>query len=569
MLDRRLRPVPIGVPGELCIGGVSLGRGYLNWPDLTAEKFIPDAFGPTPGMRLYRTGDLARFNEEGAIEFLGRIDDQVKVRGFRIELGEIETVLAEHPDVRTALILVNEDSANDKRLIAYIVPQEQATNGDAEKYSYELTSRLAQHLREKLPAYMVPSAFVLLKEMPLSPNGKLNRRLLPAPDENGLIASETYVAPRTAIEQTVADIFKRVLKLEEAGIHDNFFELGGHSLLATQVVSQIREQFDLEVSLRSFFGAPTVAGVAEIIEADPAVHSNTHDSQIKPASRLRSLPLSFAQQRLWFLDRLDSGSTAYNVPLAVRLSGSLNVEVLKRTLNEVVRRHEVLRTTLDEVDGEPRQIVSPPAPVSVLLLDLCELGKAEQEMALKRHLNEAMEQQFDLANGPLLKVELLKLADDEHVLILTMHHIITDGWSMGVLIDEVGASYEAFAAGLESPLPDLPIQYADYAIWQRERLQGEVMEQLLDYWRAQLGGAPSLELPTDHPRPARQSVRGARLAFELSAELTEKLRDLSQHEGVTLFMTLLSGWQTLLARYSGQWDISVGTPIANRTRSEV
>ena len=567
MLDRQLRPVPIGVPGELCIGGASLGRGYLNWPDLTAAKFIPDAFGPVPGMRLYRTGDLARYNEEGNIEFLGRIDDQVKVRGFRIELGEIETVLAEHPNVRTALVLVDEDSANDKRLIAYVVPQEQPTN-DAGKHSYELTSRLAQHLREKLPAYMAPSAFVLLKEMPLSPNGKLNRRLLPSPDETGLISPETCIEPRTALEQTVADIFKKVLKLEQAGVYDNFFELGGHSLLATQVVSQIREQFDVELSLRSLFGSPTVAGIAELVASQSNAQS-TAGAPIKPVSRLRPLPLSFAQQRLWFLDRLESGNTAYNVPLAVRLSGSLNLEVLKRTLSEVVRRHEILRTTLAEVDGEPRQIIAPPSPVSVLLLDLCELAKAEREAAVQRHVDEATEQQFDLARGPLLKIELLKLAEDEHVLILTMHHIITDGWSMGVLIDEVGALYQAFAAGRATPLKDLRIQYADYAVWERQRLQGDVLQELLDYWRGQLAGAPALELPTDRPRPARQSYRGARLAFELTRDLTEKLYDFSQRESVTLFMTLLSAWQTLLARYSGQWDITVGTPIANRTRSEV
>jgi amino acid adenylation domain-containing protein len=372
MLDRRLRPVPIGVPGELCIGGVSLGRGYLNWPDLTAEKFIPDAFGPMPGMRLYRTGDLARYHEDGNIEFLGRIDDQVKVRGFRIELGEIETVLAEHADVRTALILVNEDSANDKRLIAYVVPQQQATNGDSEKHSYELTSRLSQYLREKLPAYMVPAAFVLLDEMPLSPNGKLNRRLLPAPDENGLVAPESYLGPRTTAEQTLADIFKRVLKVAEVGVFDNFFERGGHSLLATQVVSQIREQFDIELSLRSFFGAPTVAGIGEIVASNSAVQSSLQGPRIKPVSRLRPLPLSFAQQRLWFLDRLESGGTAYNVPLAVRLSGALDVAVLERTLSEVVRRHEILRTTVAEINGEPRQIIAPPAPVDMPLVDLCE-----------------------------------------------------------------------------------------------------------------------------------------------------------------------------------------------------
>jgi amino acid adenylation domain-containing protein len=568
MLDRQLRPVPIGIPGELCIGGVSLGRGYLNCPDLTAEKFVPDAFGPVQGMRLYRTGDLARYQEDGNIEFLGRIDDQVKVRGFRIELGEIETVLAEHPDVRTALVLVNEDSTNDKRLIAYVVPQQQSADV-AWNYSYELTSRLAQYLREKLPAYMVPAAFVLLEEMPLSPNGKLNRRLLPAPDENGLIASETYVDPRTPAEQTLADIFKMVLNVEGVGVYDNFFELGGHSILATQVVSRIREQFDVELSLRSFFTSPTVAGVAEMIESNSGAQSGAQGPPIKPVSRVGPFPLSFAQQGLWLTDQLAPGSTAYNAPLAVRFSGSLNVEVLRRTLNEIVRRHEVLRTTFAEVGGKPQQIIAPPSEVSVPLTDLCEFGVEEQEAALRRHIDYAVEERFDLSCGPLLKAEMLKMAEDEHVLILNMHHIITDRWSLGVLVNEVGALYETFATGRESPLADLPIQYADYAVWQREQLQGEVLEELLDYWRVQLAGAPSvLELPAAYSHTAEQTF-SASVPFVLTPQLTAALKEISQREGATLFMTLLACWQLLLARYTGQEDIVVGSPIANRTRTGV
>ena len=566
ILDRHWRTVPIGVPGELCIGGVSLGRGYLNAPDLTAEKFVPDAFGGAPGTRLYRTGDLARYHEEGNIEFLGRIDDQVKVRGFRIELGEIETVLAEHPEVRTALVLANEDAPHDKRLIAYVVPRQQSTNGDWD-HSYELTSRLAQHLREKLPAYMVPSAFVLLKEMPLSPNGKLNRRLLPAADENGVKASETYVAPRTPAEQTLAEIFQSVLRVERMGLYDNFFELGGHSLLATQLVSQVRERFAVELSLRAFFTSPTIAELAEIVASSSGGLS---DAPIEPVSRVRPLPLSFQQQGLWVADQFEPGSTAYNVPLAVRLSGSLDVAVLQRTLNEVVRRHEILRTTFAEVAGEPRQIIAPPAEVDLPLIDLCELEREESETVVQWHIDAVAGQRFDLLRGPLMTVELLKLADDEHVLILTMHHIITDGWSTGVLVNEVGALYEAFATRRESPLADLPVQYGDYAVWQRQRLQGQTLEELLDYWRVQLAGAPAtLELPIDYSRLAEQTFRSLSVPFTLTAELTAALKDLSQREGVTLFMTLLTCWQLLLARYTGQEDIVVGSPIANRTRAEV
>ncbi len=567
MLDRQLRPVPIGIPGELCIGGVSLGRGYLNHPDLTAEKFVPDAFGPVHGMRLYRTGDLARYNEDGNIEFLGRIDDQVKVRGFRIELGEIETVLAEHPDVRTALVLANEDATNDKRLIAYVVPTP-AANGAA-NHSHELTSRLAEFIRQKLPAYMVPSAFVVLKEMPLSPNGKLNRRLLPVPEESGLITSDTYVQPRTRTEQTLADIFETVLKVERVGVHDNFFELGGHSLLATQVVSQIREQLNVELSLRSFFASPAVADLAELIQPKPVAQNGSRRPKIKPISRIRHLPLSFAQQGLWLTDRLEPGTTAYNIPLGLRFTGALDVEVLRQTLSEVARRHEVLRTTFAEIAGEPQQIVAPPSEISLPVVDLCELEAAEQEAAVQRHLEQAAQQQFDLSRGPLMKTEMLKLAEDEHVLYLTLHHIIADGWSMGVLVNEVGTLYEALAEGRESPLAELPIQYADYAIWQRQWLQGEVLEGLLNYWREQLTGAPFLELPSDYSREAEQTFGSQSRTFELSRELTAALNELTRREGVTLFMTLLACWQLLLARYTGQDDIVIGSPIANRNRAEV
>jgi amino acid adenylation domain-containing protein len=568
MLDRQLRPVPIGVPGELCIGGVSLGRGYLNWPDLTAEKFIPDAFGPMPGRRLYRTGDLARYLEDGNIEFLGRIDDQVKVRGFRIELGEIETVLAEHPEVRTALVLVNEDSANDKRLIAYVVPQQPLASA-AWDFSYELTSRLAQHLREKLPAYMVPAAFVLLEEMPLSPNGKLNRRLLPAPDENGLAASQTYVGPRTPTEQTLVEIFSTVLNVETVGVYDNFFELGGHSILATQVVSRIREHFDVELPLRGFFTTPTVVGVAEMIESDAGVHSAAQGPAIKPISRVGSFPLSFAQQGLWLTDQLAPGNIAYNAPLAVRFSGSLDVAVLKRTLNEIVRRHEILRTTFEEIGGLPQQVIAPPAEVNVPLTDLCAFGVEEREAAVRRHIDFAVRERFDLARGPLFKAEILKLAADDHVLVLNMHHIVTDRWSLDVLVNEVSTLYEAFAAGRHSPLADLPIQYADYAVWEREQLQGDLLEELLDYWRVQLAGAPSvLELPAAFSHNG-EGTFSASVPFVLTAELTAALKEISQREGATLFMTLLACWQFLLARYTGQEDVVVGSPIANRTRARV
>jgi len=538
------------VNGELYHGGDGLARGYLNRPELTAQRFVPNPYARHTGERLYRTGDVVRYHADGELEFLGRRDAQVKVRGFRIELGEIETVLTQHPQVRQAVAVVREPEPGNKQLVAYVAGGVEA-------------AELRSYLKEKLPEYMAPQFIVIMDSLPLTRVGKIDRQALPAPDA---ALSENYVGPRTATEQTLVDIFKRVLKVEEVGVYDNFFELGGHSLLATQLVSRIREQFEVELPLRTFFISATVAELAEIIEPTSAAQSGAQELPIKPASRRRPLPLSFAQQGLWLTDQLDPGGTAYNVPLAVRLSGSLDIEVLKRTLGEVVRRHETLRTTLVEIDGEPRQIIAPPAEVNLPLVDLSELAEAERERALRHRLEESAAERFDLARGPLLKLELLKLTNDEHVLILTMHHIITDGWSMGVFINEVGALYEAFVAGRESPLPELPIQYADYAIWQRERLQGEVLEELLDYWRVQLAGAPPLELPADYSRTDEQSFRSETVPFTLTPELTIALKEISWREGVTLFMTLLACWQLLLARYTGREDIVVTSPIANRTQ---
>src|ERR1051326_3827682 len=373
VLDEWLELSPIGVNGELYHGGDGLARGYLNRPELTAQRFVPNPYARHAGERLYRTGDVVRYHSDGELEFVGRRDAQVKVRGYRIELGEIETVLTRHPQVRQAVVVVREPEPGNKQLVAYVSGG--VTGAEVRSY-----------LKEKLPEYMAPQFIVTLESLPLTRVGKIDRQALPAPEA---LASEDYVAPRTATEQTLVEIFRKVLKLDEVGVYDNFFELGGHSLLATQVVSQIRERFAVELPLRSFFTSPTVADVAQIIESDFDLQSGAQGPQIKPSSRLRPLPLSFAQQGLWLTDRLDPGGTAYNVPLAIRLSGSLNVEVLGRTLNEVVRRHEILRTTLAEIDSEPRQIIAPPSPVSVPLIDLCELEEAEQQAELRRHMQEA------------------------------------------------------------------------------------------------------------------------------------------------------------------------------------
>jgi amino acid adenylation domain-containing protein/non-ribosomal peptide synthase protein (TIGR01720 family) len=560
LLDERMQPVPVGVRGELYIGGRGIGRGYLNRPELTAERFIPHPFSAEPGARLYRTGDIARYLADGRIEFIGRADAQVKVRGYRIELGEIEAVLAEHELVREAVALLREDVPGEKRLVAYVVAydEQQPTN-----------SELRGHLQKQLPAYMIPSAFVMLDELPLTPSGKIDRRSLPAPERVRPELENSYVAPASPTEEILVSIWSDLLNVERVGIHDNFFELGGHSLLATQLISRIRETFHVNLPLRSSFESPTIAEQAQLIERLVMAEDGVEIPLVSRASREEPLPLSFAQQRLWFLDQLEPGTAYYNMPLAVRLSGPLNVLALERTINEIIRRHEVLRTSFKVVEGQTVQVI---APEMVLNLSVEEVGaelEAEREAEVKRIAVTEASQPFDLSTGPLLRVRLLRLSAEEHVILFTMHHIVSDGWSMGVLLREVSTLYKVYSLKQTSPLPELAIQYADYAAWQRELLQGEVLERQLQYWREQLRDVPQvLELPTDRPRPAVQSHRGAREAFLIKKELSESLTALSRTEGVTLFMTLLAGFQALLHRYTGQQDIVVGSDIANRNRGE-
>jgi len=560
IVDDMLRLVPIGAAGNLYIGGVGLARGYLNRPDLTAEKFIPDPFGGDPGARLYNTGDLARHLPDGGIEFLGRADHQVKIRGFRIELGEIESVLRQHPAVRESIVVAEEDPPGEKRLVAYVVARRELSPTGNELRSF---------LNAKLPEYMVPAVFVPLDALPLMPNGKVDRRALPATGRTRPELEKGFVAPRTPVEELLADIWAQVLKIERVGIHDNFFELGGHSLLATQAVSRMREAFAVEIPLRRLFEMPTVTGLAESIEVARRAGHNLRAPAILPVPRDGNLPLSFAQQRLWFIDQLEPGNAAYNFPAAVRLKGPLNVAALEQSLNEIVRRHEVLRTTFATVDGCPVQVIAPTLTVRPAVVKLQELSEREREAEVQRLVIEEARLPFDLARGPLLRVTLLRLAEEEHVGLLTMHHIVSDGWSTGILIREMAVLYEAISCGRFSLLPELPIQYADFAHWQRQWLQGEVLETQLTYWKRQLLGAPLLELPTDHPRPAVQSFRGSHQSLLLPKQVGEGLRALSRQEGITLFMTLLAAFQILLHRYTDQDDLIVGTPIANRNRLEI
>jgi amino acid adenylation domain-containing protein len=564
ILDEGMRAVPIGIPGELFIGGDGLARGYFNRPQLTAEKFLPHPFSLAGGERLYRTGDLTRWKENGEIEFLGRVDHQVKVRGFRIEPGEIEAALSQHPAVRESVIIVRESETGDKSIVAYVVAEQDAAGAGSVK-----AGELRGHLKERVPEYMIPQSFVALEELPLTENGKVDRRALPAPESGVREGEAEFVAPRSAVEELVAGIWGNVLGVERVSIEDNFFELGGHSLLATQVVTRVREALNVELPLRRLFETPTVAEVAQSIETELRGVGGRQAPPIVPVPRDAELPLSFAQERLWFIDQLEPNSAAYNVSTAFRLTGSLNVQALTEAFNEIMRRHENLRTGFTMGRGRPVQVIAAELELSLPLTDLSVLADEEQAAQVLRLASADAHQPFDLTRAPLFRLSLLRLSEEEHVLLLTMHHIISDGWSIGVLVKEVAALYEARSGGNESLLEELPIQYADFAVWQRDWLRGEALEEQLQYWREKLSGAPAvLELPTDRPRPAVQTFNGALSAFSLSRELREGLKALSRREGVTLFMTLLAAWQTLLSLYSRQHDIIVGSPIANRTRAE-
>ena len=560
LLDDNLQPVPIGVPGEMYVGGEGLARGYLNRPELTAEKFIPDPFSSEQGARLYKTGDLSRYLPSGEIEFIGRIDHQVKIRGYRIELGEIEVILSGHETVNESVVIAREDLPGDKRLVGYVVGEPGQTVS---------ISELRTYLQEKLPDYMVPAAFVRLEKLPLTRNGKVDRKALPAPDSKQLEQEHSYVGPRTAMEELLAGIWGIVLGIRQIGVHDDFFNLGGHSLLATQIISRVRRTFEVELPLRALFVSPTIAGLAELIETARREHQKIKEPPLIMASKREKLPLSFAQQRLWFLDQLEPNNPFYNVSQAIRVRGSLDTRALAQAIDTIISRHESLRTTFQSVDGWTRQIIAERLTMELHIRDLNHLGESERETEARRLASEEARRPFDLAAGPLMRASLLRLTEDDHVLLLTMHHIISDGWSLGILTRELGTLYEAYSAGQPSPLPELLIQYADYALWQREWLQGEVLEKQLAYWRERLGSElPFLALPADRPRPAVQTYGGSRQSIELPMRLVEQLRQLSQREEATLYMLCLAAFQMLMSRYSGQDDIIVGSPIAGRNRAE-
>ena len=555
VLDRYLGPTPVGVPGELAIGGVGLARGYLGRAALTAERFVADPFA-ADGSRMYRTGDLARSRADGVIEFLGRIDHQVKVRGFRVEPGEIETVLTAHPAVHTAVVAADTDERG-QRLVAWLLPADPASG-------IPDVGELRQFVASRLPEFMVPSVFTELQHLPLTPSGKLDRAALPAPGESRPDLAERFVAPSAPGEELVAGIWAQVLGTDRIGIHDNFFELGGHSLLATQVISRVREVFGTEVPLAALFDQPTVAELTALIKG---AGRGLAVSPVAPVGRGRPLPLSFAQQRLWFLDQLEPGSAEYNMLVPVRLGGELDVAALGAALGALTTRHEVLRTRLvTGSDGVPYQVIDPPAPFWLPVADVS--GTPDPVTAARELVAADVAAAFDLAGGPLIRGCVIRLDAGEDVLALSAHHVVFDDWSAGIFERELAALYEAFGAGEPDPLSPLPVQYADFAVWQREWLTAEVLEGQLAYWREQLAGVPVLELPADRPRPPVRSTAGALTGFAVPAEVAAGLRAVAREAGATMFMVSFAAFAVLLARYTGLDDVVAGTPVANRNRAE-
>nr|WSZ19204.1 amino acid adenylation domain-containing protein [Streptomyces canus] len=548
VLDAHRRLVPPGAAGELYAAGVGLAHGYLRRPELTDVRFVPDPYGP-PGSRMYRTGDLVRWLPDGTLDFLGRIDQQVKVRGIRIELGEVESALMEHADMASCVVLAWENGLGDKRLAAYCVPR---AGRDLD------VSALRAWCARTLPEYMVPSAFVVLDRLPLTANKKVDRKALPAPEDERLELARGYIAPRTPVEEQLARVWADVLGVDRVGIHDNFFSLGGHSLLAMRVVNGLANKVQMDVPVRDLFAHPTVAGLAEHLGDRPR---DADRVPLPPRAAGCELPLSFGQQRLWFLDQLQAESAEYLLPVVVRLRGTVDDAALQRALTRLVERHEALRTRfVTGPDGDPRQLVDEPADFSLARLD----GGVEPLEVVRREAFRPM----DLAAGPLVRAALVRAAEDEHLLLVVVHHIVSDGWSMRLVAQELPELYAAERAGRPADLAVLPVQYADFALWQREWLRDAEVDGQLEYWRAALAGLEPLDLPTDRPRPPVRSGRGSSVEFEVPGAVAEGLRKLARREDCTLFMVLLGLFQVLLSSYSGQSDVAVGVPIAGRTRSE-
>ncbi|MEO6549687.1 MAG: amino acid adenylation domain-containing protein [Ferruginibacter sp.] len=550
ILDKQNNIAPTGCSGEIHIGGVQVGRGYLNRPDLTAERFINDPFSSLPGARLYKTGDNGRWLPDGNIEYLGRIDTQVKIRGYRIELGEIENVLLGCSGVSQCAVLAKEDSNGNNRLVGYIVPE-----GPFDREA------IINYLKEKLPAYMVPSLWVPLDELPLTASGKIDRKALPSPDAQ--VSTGKYIAARTAAERKLVKIWQEILKVDLVGVEDNFFELGGHSLLAMRVVSMVRKEMEVELAIKHLFAFPSIAVLAQHIE------SQTRGLMLPPVDvqfRPDLIPLSFSQERLWFIDRFE-GSVQYHMPAILELKGKLDTGSLTHTLQNIVNRHEVLRTLILENEGVPHQVIMPKDGLQVSYIDGS--GYRKDSEGLHKNIRQLINIPFDLSKDHMLRAAVITLEQDIHILVVTIHHIASDGWSISIIVKEVMELYSAFKQARTDDLAPMDIQYADYAIWQRKYIDGEILEKKLSYWKRQLQGVAPLQLPLDYARPDIQSMKGASGAFRIDKELSSELVSLSKQQGTTLFMTLLAAFNVLLHRYSGQEDICIGTPIAGRQQKEL
>ncbi len=551
VLDRHLRPVPPGVAGELCLSGAGLARGYLGRPRETADRFRPDPFGEAGG-RLYRSGDLCRRRAGGGLDFRGRIDGQVQVRGVRIEPGEVEAALVAQPGVAAAVVAALDGAS---RLVAWVVPR------GAQPEAAALRAALA----EVLPSALVPADFVFLAALPRTSRGKVDRRALPAPAPRQAGA----VLPRTPSEELLAGVWASLLDLPAVGVEDDFFALGGHSLLAARLTSRLGDLFGVELSVRAVFEAPTIAALARRLDAARLGAAAAALPPIEARPRRGDEPLSFGQQRLWFLDRMEPGSPFYNLPAALRLRGPLRPGALAAALAAVVARHEALRTVFPERDGRPRQVVLPPPPAALRRVDLGGLPEALRGGELARIAGRESARGFDLARGPLIRAALVRQTASDHTLLVTLHHVVGDGWSIGVLGRELAALYGAAAAGRPSPLPPLPVQYADFAAWQRRHFEGARIAADLAWWRQQLAGVPVVELPSDRPRVASRGLRGATAPVALPVELSARVRELASRERVTPFMVLLAAFQALIGRWTGGRDVVVGTPVAGRPRPEV
>ncbi len=674
ILDRHKQPVPIGVSGELHIAGVGLAKGYLNRPELTQEKFIPNPFSNEPGSRLYKTGDLARYLPDGNIEFLGRIDNQIKIRGFRIELGEIEAVLAKHPNVRSVTIIDREDAPGNKRLVAYLIsnlipervpyhsecqleldgnaitihtqdistggvglvgvpaiergksvrvhmqlpgesephwlsgtvvwsrppqagirfhltPSEQAQIEQSVDYQLDtqdlwktlqrtVTRNLRHYLKQKLPDYMIPSAFVLMKALPLTPNGKIDRRALPALDNFHNEQEDKFVGPGTPTEAKMAAIWAEVLGLKRVGINDNFFELGGHSLLTTQIISRIGQAFAIELPLRHLFEAPTIASLSKAIEA--ALHTRSQEQSedsavyeslpaLIPVPRETHIPLSKAQEYIWYVQQLNPHRCGCNSGVALRFSLKLSSEILEKSINEIIRRHEIMRTTFPVVKGQPVQAIAPELTLPLKIVDLQNIPLAKRETEAIHFSQQEMNYHFDLANGPLIKTTLVRLSSQEHWLLIPMHHIITDGWSVGLFVQELETLYTAFSKGLPSPLPEMPLQYADFTLWQRQRFNEEVLARQLNYWLQKLAAPLQTQeyLPEREPKPNPNSGRASSYSLVLRENIVASLEDLSRSHSVTISTIIIAALKLLLFKYHGQSEIMIVATIGNRSTPEI